>query len=406
MSKGKVATSKLPLAGVTILELAGNIAGPMATLILADQGANIIKVEPPDGDPLRLVGTRKGDTSAFFSNANRGKRSVAINLKSAAGQKIVQTLATKADVLIHNYRPGVMKRLNLDSDRLRADNPRLIYVDVTGFGQTGPMKNLPAYDNVVQALLGYTEIQAVGGEREFMKTTICDKATAYTAAQAITAALLARGQTGEGQHIDISMLEASLYYIWPDGMINHTFLADYVEKLPPIGSFLKKYVTLDGEVIATPRTDEHWKAIFTLMGEPKLIDDPRFCSLVARADNIGPLYKKLSEGLKHVKTADAVSYLREHDVTCIALQSIDEAIEDPQVTALGAVQKRDHQVLGPMNIAMPPVRFEGEQCDAAHDSPIIGQHTLEILGEFGYEARTIQDLAEDGTLIVAERSET
>ncbi len=405
MSGRSVATSQYPLGGVKILELATNIAAPMGSFILAEQGADVIKVEPPTGDPLRLVGTRMGSTSSFYASAARGKRSIGLDLKTPEGQQIVKSLAKESDVLLCNYRPGVMARLNLGSEELRAANPKLIYVDVTGYGQMGPMKDLPAYDTVLQAMLGYTEVQGNSEGREYMKTIICDKVTGYTAAQAITAALLARAQTGTGQHIDISMVEACLYFLWPDGMLNQTFLSEEgVSKVPPMSNFLQKFETADGAVTIAARKDEHYAAVFELIGEPELIEDPRFCSTIPRADNLSALYDVMMAGLRKVPSDKAIEFLREHDVMCAALQSIDEALEDPQVKALGAVQQRNHPSFGPMNIAMPPIRFDGEQAEAASDCALVGQNTREILGEIGYDRAQIDALEADGTVIVAEVS--
>ena len=202
------ATSLQPLAGIKIIELSNMITCSLAAMTMSAQGADVIKVEPPGmGDKMRPLGTQKNGVSGFFHNCNRGKRSLAIDLKSQAGVDAVKELASKADILIHNYRPGVMDRLGLGSDDLRNENPKLIYIAISGFGTSGPMADLPAFDHVIQGIVGFTDLQSSEADSfDHIKTFICDKVTAYTACQAATAALLARTNTNCGQHIDISML--------------------------------------------------------------------------------------------------------------------------------------------------------------------------------------------------------
>ena len=204
-------TADKPLAGVRIIELSTMVTASLSSMMLAAQGADVIKVEPVGiGDPMRFIGSQKNGISALFANCNRGKRGLAVNLKDPKGQDLLQRLAADADVLVHNYRDGVMRRLNLGSEKLREANPKLIYAAITGFGKEGPKSQDPAYDHVIQALTGYTAVQAEDGVPEYMKTLVADKITAYTVAQGITAALLARASTGEGQHIDLSMLQSCL----------------------------------------------------------------------------------------------------------------------------------------------------------------------------------------------------
>ena len=218
------ATSLQPLAGIKIIELSNMITCSLAAMNMSAQGADVIKVEPPGmGDKMRPLGTQKNGVSGFFHNCNRGKRSLAIDLKSKAGVDAVKGLASEADILIHNYRPGVMDRLGLGSDDLRNENPKLIYIAISGFGTSGPMADLPAFDHVIQGIVGFTDLQSSEEDSfDHIKTFICDKVTAYTACQAATAALLARTNTNCGQHIDISMLHACLSFMWPDGMMHRT----------------------------------------------------------------------------------------------------------------------------------------------------------------------------------------
>jgi crotonobetainyl-CoA:carnitine CoA-transferase CaiB-like acyl-CoA transferase len=203
-----------PLAGIRIIDLTTNMSGPLATMVLADQGAAIVKVEAPAGDAIRSVGTGHAGMSAYFANNNRGKRSIAVDLSTDAGRHVVRRLAADADVFAQNFRPGVIERLGLDAKSLMAANPRLVYASISGFGTTGPLADAPAYDHVVQALSGYAAIQSAGtSEPSMVRHGVIDKATAYTLAQAVTAALLQRERTGRGTRIDVSMLDVAIAFL-------------------------------------------------------------------------------------------------------------------------------------------------------------------------------------------------
>ena len=246
-------TTVLPLSGLKIIELSNMVTASLAAMTLAGQGAEVIKVEPLGiGDKLRHFGSQKAGISGVFNNCNRGKKSLALDLKSATGQDVVRKLILEADVLIHNYRPGVMTKLGLNSAELRKTNPKLIVCSLTGFGRKGGLKNAPAFDHVIQAISGITGAQGKKGAYEFINMLICDKITAYTAAQAVTAALVAQARTGQGQHIDISMLAASLAFMWPDGMMHKTLLADDALHLSPMADYYQTIKTKDGYIAAAP----------------------------------------------------------------------------------------------------------------------------------------------------------
>ncbi|MEY2430500.1 MAG: hypothetical protein QOC92_225, partial [Acidimicrobiaceae bacterium] len=206
-----------PLAGIRIIDLTSNMSGPLATMMLADQGADVVKVEPPTGDAIRTVGTGHDGMSAYFANNNRGKRSITVDLSTDAGRDVVRRLTADADVFVQNFRPGVIERLGLDSGLLCAANGRLVYASISGFGNRGPLAGAPAYDHVVQALSGFAAIQSAGtSEPSMVRHGVIDKATAYTLAQAVTAALLQRERTGRGARVDVSMLDVAIAFLWPD----------------------------------------------------------------------------------------------------------------------------------------------------------------------------------------------
>ncbi|PCJ69802.1 MAG: CoA transferase [Rhodobiaceae bacterium] len=396
------ATLQQPLKGIRVVEFSTMITASLATMILAAQGAEVIKVEPVGiGDVMRFIGSQKKGISALFANCNRGKRSLAVNLKDPAGQEMVQRLVADADVLVHNYRAGVMDRLNLGSERLRQANANLIYVALTGFGKTGPKMHDPAYDHVIQALTGYTGVQADGSGPQFMKTVVADKITAYTTCQGITAALLARATTGVGQHIDISMLQASLFFLWPDGMMNETLLADDVTQFVPMADYYQTSATLDGHISIAAATDGHWQGVCKVIGRPEIMEDPRFNSIFARSANFAVLLSEIAGAFEHMTTREALAALSACDVPCGECLTPAGVIENSQVNAVGALGTQEHPLLGPLRTAMPPVQFEGVQHDIERPCPAHGEHSAEIARELGLEAGDIAALVEAGTLSTA-----
>lgn len=393
------ATVHLPLKGIRIIELSTMVTASLATMMLAAQGAEVIKVEPLGiGDPMRFIGSQKQGISALFSNCNRGKRALAVDLKDPRGQEMVQRLSAQADVLVHNYRLGVMDKLNLGSEKLRAENPSLVYMAITGFGKVGPKKHDPAYDHVIQALSGGTGVQADADGPQFMKTLVADKITAYTACQGITAALLARASTGEGQHIDLSMLQSTLFFLWSDGMMNETLLADDVTEFAPMAAYYQTSKTSDGFISIAAATDDHWRGVADVVGRPEIMDDQRFNSIFARSANIAALLQEIDGAFVHLTTDGALSALAAKDVPCAECLMPARVVENEQVKAVGALGLQSHPLLGDVRTAMPPVQFGGVQGDIALPSPAHGQHSSEIAGELGFDDREIADMMEAGTI--------
>lgn len=392
-------TANKPLAGVRIIELSTMVTASLSSMMLAAQGADVIKVEPVGiGDPMRFIGSQKNGISALFANCNRGKRALAVNLKDPKGQELLQRLAGNADVLVHNYRDGVMRRLNLGSVQLRKANPKLIYAAITGFGKEGPKAQDPAYDHVIQALTGYTGVQAEGGAPEYMKTLVADKITAYTVAQGITAALLARASTGEGQHIDLSMLQSCLFFLWPDGMMRQTLLADDVTDFAPMADYYRVSATADGYISIAAATDDHWKGIASIINRPDIVEDDRFNSLFARSANIGALLMELDGAFSHLTTDDALAQLQACDVPCARCLFPDDVVKHPQVAAVGALGLEEHPLLGQVRVAEPPVQLDGVQAHIDLPCPSHGQHSSEIAREVGLSGGEISAMQEAGTL--------
>jgi crotonobetainyl-CoA:carnitine CoA-transferase CaiB-like acyl-CoA transferase len=386
-----------PLEGITILEFSTMITASFAAMQMCEQGARVIKVEPLDaGDPLRYIGTNKGGISSLFANCNRGKQSIRINIKEEAGQELVREMVPHVDIVIHNYRPGVMDRLGLGSDALRALNSRLIYTAISGFGTQGPLSGAPAYDPIIQAHSGITAAQGKE-EPTFIRSLVCDKITAYTACQAVTSALYLREKTGEGQHIDLSMLDAGLFFIFPDGFQNHTLLDSDIEIQPMLTDILYDLIlTSDGSVTVSAGTADQQMRSFIAMGMEHLLVDERFDSmekLIANIDEFKGLVA--AEYLKHT-TEDVMAKMKEADVPCARCLNRDEVLAQEQLSANESVTTIDHPLMGNMRVVKAPPRFGGELLEPGGPSPSHGQHTREVLESFELDAERIDGMFEGG----------
>lgn len=396
------ATSLQPLAGIKIIELSNMITCSLAAMTMSAQGADVIKVEPPGmGDKMRPLGTQKNGVSGFFHNCNRGKRSLAIDLKSQAGVDAVKELASKADILIHNYRPGVMDRLGLGSDDLRNENSKLIYIAISGFGTSGPMADLPAFDHVIQGIVGFTDLQSSEADSfDHIKTFICDKVTAYTACQAATAALLARTNTNCGQHIDISMLHACLSFMWPDGMMHRTLKDDDRFEMSPGSDYFQTINYSDGGIAVAPLTDTHWEALLPMLGYPELIGTPIYASVAARMSNMKEVLKVLKSPKKDIGVNKALEILIAADVPCSPCIKRDDLETVEQIKAIGALETYVTAAMGELTVPTPPILFEGKLSSQAEPSPLLGEHSKEILLELGWADARIDELLNSGEVLV------
>ena len=396
------ATSLQPLAGIKIIELSNMITCSLAAMTMSAQGADVIKVEPPGmGDKMRPLGTQKNGVSGFFHNCNRGKRSLAIDLKSQAGVDAVKELASKADILIHNYRPGVMDRLGLGSDDLRNENSKLIYIAISGFGTSGPMADLPAFDHVIQGIVGFTDLQSSEKDSfDHIKTFICDKVTAYTACQAATAALLARTNTNCGQHIDISMLHACLSFMWPDGMMHRTLKDDDRFEMSPGSDYFQTINYSDGGIAVAPLTDTHWEALLPMLGYPELIGTPIYASVAARMSNMKEVLKVLKSPKKDIGVNKALEILMAADVPCSPCIKRDDLETVEQIKAIGALETYVTAAMGELTVPTPPILFEGKLSSQAEPSPLLGEHSKEILLELGWADARIDELLNSGEVLV------
>jgi crotonobetainyl-CoA:carnitine CoA-transferase CaiB-like acyl-CoA transferase len=389
-----------PLAGIRVLDLSTVYAGPMATALLADQGADVIKVESPGGDICRRIGPAKDDVSATFIAMNRGKRSIVIDLKSDQGKGVLVDLIARTDVLIENFRPGVMASLGFDRDTLRQLNPRMIYLSITGFGRDGPYTKARAYDAVIQAVSGMcaSHLEKPGGEPGLVATTICDKLTAMTAAQAVTTALLARERDGHGRVIDLSMLDSTLAFNWPDAMYNHMWIDDPPQNWPEVGGTLRPYKTRDGYLTTmTPQQDE-FAALCKGLGAPELARDPRFSSVQSRARHSKEIRAMLESLFARHTTDELVARLRDFDAPVGKVNLKSQAIEDPQVVHNSTLTEIDHGPLGRVRVARAAARFENSNSPALRPAPHLGEHSEQVLRELGYGEAYIGALKQAGAV--------
>jgi crotonobetainyl-CoA:carnitine CoA-transferase CaiB-like acyl-CoA transferase len=386
-----------PLEGITILEFSTMITASFAAMQMCEQGARVIKVEPLDaGDPLRYIGTNKGGISSLFANCNRGKQSIRINIKDEAGQALVREMVPQVDIVIHNYRPGVMDKLGLGSDALRALNSRLIYTAISGFGKQGPLSGAPAYDPIIQAHAGITAAQGKE-EPTFIRSLVCDKITAYTACQAVTSALYLREKTGEGQHIDLSMLDSGLFFIFPDGFQNHTLLDSDIVIQPMLTDILYDLITTsDGSVTISAGTAEQQMRSLIAMGMEHLLVDERFASMEKLLVNIDEFKGLVAAEYQKHTTEDVIAKMKEADVPCARCLDRDEVLAQEQLSANESVTTMDHPIMGNMRVVKAPPRFGGESLEPGGPSPSHGQHTREVLESFELDAERIDGMFKGG----------
>jgi len=390
-----------PLEGVRILDLTTMASGPLATSILADQGAEVIKVEGPGrGDGLRTIGPSRGGMSAIFTSFNRGKRAIVIDLREARGVEVLDRLVAQADVVVQNFRPGAVERMGIDAVRYRALHPELIYVSVSGFGERGPMAQSAVYDSVMQAYSGVAMHQAdlETGEPSFVRSVVCDKGTAIQTAQLITAALFAREQGRGGQHVKVSMLHASLAFLWPDGMQNHALLGDGVSAPLEKNALPMIRATADGHVAVSYIQDREFEAFCRAIGREELLVDERFTTAGPRARNARTLQDLLDATLRELTTHDLVARLFEADVPHAPVGDPATIHEDPQVVANDLLFEMDHPIAGPLRQPRPIGDFDGTPTEVRHGAPGMGEHTREIALEAGLSSAEIDALLDTGVL--------
>ncbi len=390
-----------PLDGFRILDLSAVIAGPYATMILADQGAEVIKVEPLGrGDFTRAAGNRKGGLSATFLNNNRNKRSIAIDLKIAPGVELLKRLAAGCDVFVQNFRPGVVERMGVGEEDIRAVAPSIVYVSISGFGESGPYADKPVYDPIVQALSGLASVQGGADDRRprLVRTILPDKLTAITASQAITAALLARQRSGQGQHVRLSMLDTMIAFLWSSDMGGQTFVGHSVAPQRAASLIDLIYQTKDGHMSIAVMTDAQWAGLTRALERPEWLKDPRFRTPELRDLNINDRLQMIQSELTRRSTEDWVRRLAAEGVPCAPVLTRTEMIAHPQIEASGIIAENLHPEAGPLRQARNAARFSLTQPEFRRGAPGLGQHSDEILAEAGLSEAEIEELRTAGVL--------
>jgi crotonobetainyl-CoA:carnitine CoA-transferase CaiB-like acyl-CoA transferase len=388
-----------PLDGYRIVDLTSMISGPLATMILADQGADVIKVENPDGgDHTRAANNRRGGFSASFLNNNRNKRSVVLDLKQPAALQAVLRLLGTADVFVQNFRPGVAERMGLGEDAVRAVAPEIIYVSISGFGETGPYAQKPVYDPLIQAVSGLASIQA-GSDTErprLVRTIVPDKLTAYNAAQAITAALLSRARTGKGQHIRLSMLDAIIAFLWASDMGSQTFVGEDIPQQEAASFIDLIYETATGPISAAVQTNREWVALTRALDKPEWLEDPRFKTPALRQRHINERLIMTQEALRARPAEEWLERLTAEGVPCAPVLTRTQMLSDPQVVANGIVVETEHAGAGRIRQARPAARFSETPARIRWGGAALGANTAEVLGELGYTEADIAAWAGGG----------
>jgi crotonobetainyl-CoA:carnitine CoA-transferase CaiB-like acyl-CoA transferase len=392
-----------PLEGMRVVDLSTMVSGPMCTQILADQGADVIKVESPGGDLVRWLGSSKGGMSAWYASTNRGKRAITVDIGRPEGREVVVKLAERADVVVQNFRPGVADRQGVGYEALRAVNPDLVYVSISGFGPTGPYARRRAYDSIVQSLGGVAGAQAdpATGTPSLVRSILADKVTAQTAAQAITAAYVARLKGKGGQHLEIAMIDALLAWGWGDLMQHVTLLDDDATKLPSMLAAYRLISVKDGHVCIGAGTDDQFAGLWRALERPDLAADPRFATATARSKHWGECVSTYEAACADWLLADLLPRLEAEDVPHAPVLIGEQVAHDPQVVHNRTLRVVRHPVAGAMRTPIHPVRFSGTPAlepEALLPAPSAGEHTDGVLVELGYDAAAIEALREEGAV--------
>ena len=390
------------LSGIRVLDLSRMLAGPYGTLLLADMGAEIIKIEDPSGDPMRQMGPHfKAGESAYFLSANRGKKSVTLNLKSAEGRQTFFDLLAVCDVVYENFRPGVMERLGLSYDTLKSHKPGIILCSISGYGQNGPRREQPAFDLVLQALGGGLSITGEPGRVPVrMGLPVADLAGGMFGAMAVAAALHRRAQTGEGAHLDISLLDGQVslltymaQYYFIGGEVPRSWGAQH-ENVVPYNAF----ATRDGSLVVAAFAEKFWRGLCQALELDELIDDSRFATNPDRRQNRDALNALLAERFQTRSTAEWMARLEEAGVPAGPIQRVDEVLEDPQIQARNMRVTTEHPTIGPLEILGNPIKVADTE-ETFIPPPLLGQHTEEVLAELlGYSPEKITALGEAGVI--------
>lgn len=389
-----------PLAGFRILDLTSVVLGPMATQILADYGADVVKIEALTGDLIRANGVSKHQgMSSIFLSLNRNKRSLALDLKSQEGRRLLSRMLPQFDALVHNMRPAAMKRLGLDYESVRAINPAIVYCEATGFGADGPYSGRPALDDIIQAASGLCAVTAsIAGEPCYVPSLIADKTAALALINAVLAALLSRERTGKGQHVEVPMLETLASFVLAEHMGGMTF----DPPIAPAGYHRilsggrQPVPTKDGHMAMLPYTETHWRAFFATCGREDIIDTYKINDRQQRNANVKKIYAELRKITPSKTTAEWMALCEELDVPASPIYRLDELKDHPHLRSVGLFETFDHPTEGRITLVRPPARFSETPARIRSGAPTVGQHSREVLAELGFAESEIAGLIADG----------
>ncbi len=390
------------LQGFRIVDASQVISGPLATRILADQGADVIKVEPLGGDLTRHLGGVNG-ISPIFATTNRSKRSVALDLRRPEGLAALERLVATADVFVQNFRPGAADRMGIGEPALRAVKPDLVYCSISGFGESGPYAGKRVYDPLIQGMSGLASIQGgVNGRPSLVRVIVPDKVTALTASQNITAALLARERTGKGQHLQLSMLDAVVAFVWPEGMAYHTFRSGPFKDATPPDRRDLVFETKNGHMIASTVAHREFQGFCRAAGKPEWLEDERFRDAAGLVKHAVARLELMASVLRTRTTEAWLEALDAEDVPCAPVLTRDELADHPQIQANELIVESEHAVAGTIREARPAERLDGTPSEIRRPAPALGEHTEEVLREAGLAAQEIDALRQAGATVPAQ----
>ena len=382
-----------PLTGLKVLDLTGMVSGPVAAMMLADQGAEVIKVEPINGELVRHMAAPHNGVNPVFFSCNRGKKSIALDLKSEGGKKILLKLASEADIFMQNFRPGAIERMGFGEDVIRKLNEKIIYVSISGFGNKGPYANSRVYDPVIQALSGATDIQAdrETGKPKMFRIIIADKVTALTAAQAISSALYAREKHGTAQHIELSMLDCMISFFWPEGMAGIVYAENEIDVRKLQGTQDLIYQAEDKYITAGAVSDAEWKGMCKALDREDLIDDERFATPAGRVANAQIRKEITGEEIAKWKSSEILKRLQKEGVPSAPLLDRMELLDNDQILANESILRVNIDGFGEVRQARPAARFSKTPSELSRPAPKLGEHSLEILSSLGFDDAIIEN---------------
>jgi crotonobetainyl-CoA:carnitine CoA-transferase CaiB-like acyl-CoA transferase len=384
-----VTSPRGPLDGLTVVDLSSTFMGPYCSLLLAQLGARVIKVEPPEGDIIRYVGDeRHVGLGPAFLNFNRGKESVVLDLATPAGRDALDGLIDGADVFLHNMRPAAMTRLRIDADTVLVRNPRVVYCHAVGYGSRGPYRDEPAYDDVIQAVSGLAALQGGSAEPQYVRTTMVDKTVGVMALAAILAALHERSFSGLGQAVEVPMFESMVSFLLPEQQGARVYAGregttGYARTASP---YRRPYRTADGTIAVLLYTDAHWRSFFTLIDRPDLAGDSQLHSVRGRTERIDELYGLVEQALSGRTTGEWLDVLRAHHIPATPVRTLDELFDDEHLTTVGMFETVEHPTEGPLVHTRLPWTFSRSGAPSVTPAPALGEHTTAMLRAVGLGA--------------------